>query len=1321
MDGVGMSNYNQELAILQNAAHYVDNVIVQDEHRFDLLEELRSLRPSNIETPRFCRKGFVVLPEALLEQYSSMNVKCFMGLFPQINRAWMTIDNKIFLWSYKNESDFNEYDELDQVIMSAGLVKPRKGVFKNYVKYLLVLATMVEIVIVGVSFTNNDESELNLLPMKYSAPSDGIGMVKIQGTEDGRIFMAGQDGCLYELIYESRDGWFSKRCYKVNCTQSKISSVVNPFFKFNPSEPLVDIAVDDQRKILYTLSDDSRIDVYTLGTDGRKCSHVASIQDVYRQAKDISDKLSNNKKNFKLISIGVISRYESPHLHLIAVSSKGYRFYFATNGALKYLGVAEARPPFADVSKRDLFSKSGNQIEQNIHKAFAKKGTVIMADSKDEETDNLLCFNIEGEHARGLDRGVVPPVTEVVSTVEVEGRNLEIAEVPMSIVSPEGMLLFTKQSDLYINELVSQPLLPPREFVSLSSNGIYLLTKLRPVDRLAQILHQYGGPGSFDAEEALRIMIERYGTDEICAMCVMLASSKSSSAGTPASLLQSVVQPSVTSSPVTASHQVARAAQDLFGKLAGEPHFEPALPQAVRTAYPYAEPQLVFSSAHEAFFLFFSRVMRTLWQRPFMRSAPKQSSKIITNVKLPDEVLSKMQMLLLNLKEFFDHFPHLRNVSSQPRQPKQDNQQVHEEHQSLEMARRHQQQSLSALYDLTVRSLQALFLLDMLHQFKLPVLLRNFRAERLNRISKMTFRELVLEQEGEILIHDIVRNIVSLDQYSSVDNLCDMLRDNCSAFFTQADLHDYKAFDLLEKAKSIRSDPEQREQLLRQALDTYMGIAAHIDIAAICREFQRLGFYNGSIELALSAAEHTDPSGLGTEWYKSGQPASDSHGKRMFEARTACYNCVVKVFDELYRPAPTITSTPRKSPLTTANEDISPSRHVTAKEWALKRRSALHVAQSSRDELFHDILYNWLLQNNHREELIRMRSSFIESFLKRHDIDLLWQYYNNNEKFDRVAEILLTLAEKPDDKVNLNKRLEYLSKAISNAKAASGMGELLQTLQERMEVSKIQAETLKELKDQAKHWEESEEFKVALSELNGSLLSLTELYNRYCSAFELNKSALSCLCCAQYEDTARIRRLWVKIFDAESQVSFDNLINQMQALAAKYLPKQKTFFPLDYVATIAAQYHLEYKWDEDRFWFPRTMIRAKVPFDTLYHAYYAIYEDLYGRYAGGGDVHVPDDVVRLERNNQSRLLILANLGFIMYEWGGYVSSPAASMTDKQRFPLGMLENHLDMFCSNLGEFPHKEASEEKNLMEKVKTLFRSSPTKRRSYGRTSVL
>lgn len=82
-----------------------------------------------------------------------MQCNCIMGLLPEINRAWLVIDSNIYLWNYENGRDLAYFDGLNEVILSAGLVLPKTGVFQDHIQFLLCLATAVEIVILGVSFT----------------------------------------------------------------------------------------------------------------------------------------------------------------------------------------------------------------------------------------------------------------------------------------------------------------------------------------------------------------------------------------------------------------------------------------------------------------------------------------------------------------------------------------------------------------------------------------------------------------------------------------------------------------------------------------------------------------------------------------------------------------------------------------------------------------------------------------------------------------------------------------------------------------------------------------------------------------------------------------------------------------------------------------------------------------------------------------------------------------------------------------------------------------------------------------------------------------
>ena len=47
-------------------------------------------------------KRIQMIPDDILSQYDSPDRRCRMGLLTDINHAWMTIDNRLFLWSYSD-------------------------------------------------------------------------------------------------------------------------------------------------------------------------------------------------------------------------------------------------------------------------------------------------------------------------------------------------------------------------------------------------------------------------------------------------------------------------------------------------------------------------------------------------------------------------------------------------------------------------------------------------------------------------------------------------------------------------------------------------------------------------------------------------------------------------------------------------------------------------------------------------------------------------------------------------------------------------------------------------------------------------------------------------------------------------------------------------------------------------------------------------------------------------------------------------------------------------------------------------------------------
>lgn len=108
-----------------------------------------------------------------------------------------------------------EYCGEEQAIVAVGLATPKPHVFVEAIHHILVICTTVEVVLLGVCSTGgNDDIALQPLPL-YAIASDNVTMTCVATTPEGRIFLGGADGHVYELLYSANDSWRQKRCTKV--------------------------------------------------------------------------------------------------------------------------------------------------------------------------------------------------------------------------------------------------------------------------------------------------------------------------------------------------------------------------------------------------------------------------------------------------------------------------------------------------------------------------------------------------------------------------------------------------------------------------------------------------------------------------------------------------------------------------------------------------------------------------------------------------------------------------------------------------------------------------------------------------------------------------------------------------------------------------------------------------------------------------------------------------------------------------------------------------------------------------------------------------
>lgn len=311
-----------------------------------------------------------------------------MGLLPEIDRAWVTVDHRLLLWDWadgyvprfsrlelsteaERSSSFSTFEELPDVIVGVGLVTPRKGVFVDAISHLLVLATPNQITLVGIGYappSPGAKREVTFYLTGLTVPTDGISLTTVRGTSTGRIFLAsspdpltpggiGGDGCLYELVYQSAEGWFVKRCTLYNLTSGSLTQSIVPSFLRGLSavatnEWIIALEVDNERGLVYTFLRNGTIEMYQLPSsapgvkfDGPP-TKVAKSGDVLRLAQVIcpgSPML--NARNFKIVALEVLSVREGGNgkIGLVAVTS---------TGAFSLLSPQRARAETDDPSRR---------------------------------------------------------------------------------------------------------------------------------------------------------------------------------------------------------------------------------------------------------------------------------------------------------------------------------------------------------------------------------------------------------------------------------------------------------------------------------------------------------------------------------------------------------------------------------------------------------------------------------------------------------------------------------------------------------------------------------------------------------------------------------------------------------------------------------------------------------------------------------------------------------------------------------------------------------------------------------------------------------
>ena len=807
------------------------------------------------------------------------------------------------------------------------------------------------------------------------------------------------------------------------------------------------------------------------------------------------------------------------------------------------------------------------------------------------------------------------------------------------------------------NELATQHILPARKFLVLTSYGINVLIKLRPVDVLRKLLLEVGDSPS----PRLVHFFEHYGAGEACAMCLILATTNPHDArrGSGSSALAArAIAPYMDAgsptrgrtdlavsgmggrrmrgNPLLGGHDgnVVMYATSAFFNFSGFASFpNDADLGALAGNAPgsgmgraMAPSSISYSGAHDGLYLYFSRLVKPVWEVPLTYKGSSNSNHQF--LQLEHGQYMELEEALVSLKTFLMNEPRFAMLGDPEtflRRSLRDPGMTNEQRKVQAHAQERERESLRRFQALLDRTIEGVAFLKVLLNYNFSSLTLAISSELATRVSVLNFRELVSTPEGDDvsreLVMELMRMVAGDDTTEEISNA---LHNSCPSFFSYGDMLRYKGFEALYKAEQAPS-ARIRNELLGDALKHFVQSAATLDhLTSVTDRFRFLRAYNGVLELSLARAHAIDPEEAALQWVLSGAGAAESvEGlplQGILESRFEAYGAILDALGELLRPP-----APSGGGGNAAGLGLAPRPDFEPGEMDRIRAQFVQRAVASRDELFHIELYRWYIREDLLSELLSISSPYLESFLKREDdyVDMLCTYYVRNSKFREAATILSKLAEKvPTPGVPgfpLTQRIQYLVRAIkcASAEAANFVdGEFLHELEEKLEVAQLQAQILHELEVTAgRNAYPRDVVGGALAALDSQLLNITELYNEFAEPFLLYESQLAVLHTASglddRERELRVREAWDALIKEKlDQYEYNAALNLQRFVVTQGLkfPQPTPVFRLDFLASCLEANALEFDAVNPLGWVVDAFVEAGFSPETVFGVYNRLFD-----------------------------------------------------------------------------------------------------------------
>ena len=806
-----------------------------------------------------------------------------MGLFADFNHAWVSIDNALYVWDYTNPNpELLGFEEQTSTITAVRMVVPRPGVFVPQVNRLLVVATTTEMHLVGVSAQPEKTGghSLSLYSTHMSLSVKGIDVNFIEGSAaTGRVFFAGRGSDdVYEATYQQEERWFRSRCTKINHTTAGIAAFA-PAFPFGTrpqQEYITQIAVDDTRQLMYTLSSYSTIRTFHMQSNlglslviSKPLSQTLSnIGHMTSQSDLISSKMT-------IVSINPISSQEASKLHLMATTSTGCRVFMSatssygwsitdSSNAPSSMQVQHVKfpPPDPQLGTRQGSPRNGNRLgAQGVNtssKALNPTRSAVRYPPgyffclvPQEPRGIIDRLFVSGPDSGRIGRPQDPLRLSQYSELGVwiglssHAEDIGLASAPFSAASsPTG----------FGNELAVQYDKVASEVAILTNTGIQMLRRKRLVDMFATAIKLGGGDEGLEVQ--VKKFIRQYGRGETASIALAVACGQGFD-GTQDQRGAGIADP-----------EILEYARKAFIEFGGKPQFnENSVVDQSLPTIDLVRP----SPRHEGLSLYVARLVRSIWKAPIAEERHSASGGLTVSpavglAKLHDiqQDLSRVNEFLETNKSFIDGLagPDALGRAS----TKQEEVSLQAEHRALH--------SIQVLIRDIIEGLS--FVLVLFDE-KIEEIILTLTNETRQQLRGLTYEGLFTTVKGKELAKELVKAIVNrnIANGSNVETVAEALRRRCGSFCSADDVVIFKAQEQLKKASEVGSQSEFARNLLNESLRLFKQVTASLSMEQLqwaVQQFLHMHFFAGAIELALDVAHEADRGNRALSWIQDGRP-----------------------------------------------------------------------------------------------------------------------------------------------------------------------------------------------------------------------------------------------------------------------------------------------------------------------------------------------------------------------------------------------------------------------------------------------------------------